>query len=249
MTATACVRPTFFLPRRARSQVPQGIYAWRCLVRQIMYVERTEPDATRLMAEIDDYARKALERSQANPLVLSLVGMARVMVDENPDAGAILARDALALSPYNAHSHAAQAGALMRLGDYTGALEAARRGTEIAARTAHVHWWEATSGLAPCAAETLPPALAHFEAAHYRAPGFRAAMRNLLFLYLEAEEREKAARVYRELLRSEPDFTLERILHEPLYPAVTLRQSGLLARFGRGLDRRRIRSLHHPGNA
>jgi len=45
----------------------------------------------------------------------------------------------------------------------------------------------------------------------------------------------KAARVYRELLRSEPDFTLERIVHEPLYPAVTLRQSGLLARHGNRL--------------
>lgn len=208
------------------------ILAWRCLVRQIMYVERTEPDPTRLMAEIDEFARKALERSKANPLVLSLVGMARVMVDENPDAGAILARDALALSPYNAHSHAAQAGALMRLGDNLGALEAARRGTEIAGRTAHVHWWEATSGLAAMRSGNLVAALAHFEAAHYRAPGFRAVMRNLLFLYLAADQRDKAARVYRELMRSEPDFTLERILHEPLYPAVTLRNSGLLERFG-----------------
>jgi tetratricopeptide (TPR) repeat protein len=208
------------------------VLAWRCLVRQIMYVERTEADPTRLMSEIDEYARKALERSKANPLVLSLVGLARVMVDENPDAGAILARDALALSPYNAHSHAAQAGALMRLGDNLGALEAARRGTEIAARTAYVHWWEATSGLAALRSGNLVAALAHFEAAHYRAPGFRAAMRNLLFLYLAADEREKAARVYRELMRSEPDFTLDRILNEPLYPAVTLRQSGLLTRYG-----------------
>jgi tetratricopeptide (TPR) repeat protein len=208
------------------------VLAWRCLVRQIMYVERTEPDPTRLMAEIDEYARKALERSKANPLVLSLVGLARVMVDENPDAGAILARDALALSPYNAHSHAAQAGALMRFGDNLGALEAARRGVEIAARTAHVHWWEATSGLAALRSGNQVAALAHFESAHYRAPGFRAAMRNLLFLYLAAGEREKAARVYRELLRSEPDFTLDRILHQPLYPAVTLRQSGLLTRYG-----------------
>ena len=208
------------------------ILAWRCLVRQIMYVERTEPDPTRLTSEIDEFARKALERSKANPLVLSLVGLARVMVDENPEAGVILARDALALSPYNAHSHAAQAGALMRLGDNLGALEAARRGTEIAARTAHVHWWEATSGLAALRSGNHVAALAHFEAAHYRAPGFRAAMRNLLFLYLAADERDKAARVYRDLMRSEPDFTLERILHEPLYPAVTLRKSGLLERFG-----------------
>lgn len=208
------------------------IYAWRVLVRQIMYVERTEPDYSRLIAEIDEYACKALERSKANPLVLSLVGLARVMVDENPDAGAVLARDALALSPYNAFSYVVQAGALMRFGDNAGALEAARRGAEIAARTPHVHWWEATSGLAALRNENHAAAIAHFEAAHYRAPGFRAAMRNLLFLYLSVGEREKAARIYRGLLQAEPDFTLDRILNEPNYPAVTLRRSGLLKQFG-----------------
>jgi tetratricopeptide (TPR) repeat protein len=208
------------------------IYAWRVLVRQIMFVERTEQDYARLTAEIDEYSRKALELSKANPLVLSLVGLARVMIDENPDAGAILARDALALSPYNAHAHLAQAAALGRTGDNVGALEAARRGAEIAARTAHVHWWEALSGLVALRSGNYPAALAHYEAAHYRAPGFRAAMRHLLFLYLALDEREKAARVYRTLMRAEPDFTVDRILHEPDYPAVTLRKSGLLERFG-----------------
>ena len=68
-------------------------YAWRSLVRQIMYVERTEPDQKRLTDEADDYARKALELSRANPLVLALVSAVRVMVDENPEAGTVLARD------------------------------------------------------------------------------------------------------------------------------------------------------------
>ena len=44
-----------------------------------------------------------------------------------------------------------------------------------------------------------------------------------------------ASRVYRNLLRAEPDFTLERILHEPDYPAVTLRRSGLLEKYGHEL--------------
>jgi tetratricopeptide (TPR) repeat protein len=212
------------------------IYAWRCLVRQIMHVERTEADYPRLTAEIDEYSRKALELSKANPLVLSLVGLARVMVDENPDAGSILARDALAMSPYNAHSHMAQAVALSRNGDNVGALEAARRGAEIAARTAHVHWWEAVSGLVALRSEHYAAAIAHYEAAHYRAPSFRAAMRHLLFLYLWAGEDEKASRVLKALMRVEPDFTLERILHEPHYPAVTLRRSGLLTQFGHKLQ-------------
>ena len=208
------------------------IYAWRCLVRQIMYVERTDADQPNLMAEVDEFSRKALELSKANPLVLSLVGLARVMVEQNADAGSILARDAVALSPYNAHAYLAHAVALSRAGDNTGALESARRGAEIAARTAHVHWWEAVSGLVAIRCENYAAAMAHYEAAHYRAPGFRAAMRHLLFLYLWAGEHEKAARLKQSLLRAEPDFTLDRILHEPGYPAVTLRKSGLLMRYG-----------------
>jgi tetratricopeptide (TPR) repeat protein len=208
------------------------IYAWRCLVRQIMYVERTDADQPNLMAEVDEFSRKALELSKANPLVLSLVGLARVMVEQNADAGSILARDAVALSPYNAHAYLAHSVALSRAGDNPGALELARRGAEIAARTAHVHWWEAASGLVAIRCGNYPAAIAHYEAAHYRAPGFRAAMRHLLFLYLWADEREKAARVHQALLRIEPDFTLERILHEPGYPAVTLRKSGLLTSHG-----------------
>jgi tetratricopeptide (TPR) repeat protein len=208
------------------------IYAWRCLVRQIMFVERTDADHPNLMEEVDEFSRKALELSKANPLVLSLVGLARVMVEQNADAGSILARDAVALSPYNAHAYLAHAVALSRAGDNPGALDAARRGAEIAARTAHVHWWEAVSGLVAIRCENYAAAIAHYEAAHYRAPGFRAAMRHLLFLYLWAGEREKAARVHKALLRAEPDFTLDRILHEQGYPAVTLRKSGLVERFG-----------------
>ena len=208
------------------------IHAWRVLVRQIMHVERTEDDPARLTAEIDEYSRKALERSKANPLVLSLVALARVMIDENPEAGAILARDALVLSPFNAHSHLAHAAALSRVGDHPAPAEAARRGVEIAARTAHVHWWESVAGLVSLRGGAYPAAIAHYEAAHSRAPGFRAVMRHLLFLYLAVGDREKAARVHRSLLRAEPDFTVDRIRNEPDYPAIALRNSGLVERFG-----------------
>jgi tetratricopeptide (TPR) repeat protein len=134
--------------------------------------------------------------------------------------------------PTTAHAHLAQAAALGRTGDNAGALAAARRGAEIAARTAHAHWWEALSGLVALRSGAHRAAIAHYEAAHYRAPGFRAAMRHLLFLYLAVGEREKAARVYRGLIRAEPDFSVDRLLHEPDYPAVTLRKSGLIEAFG-----------------
>lgn len=212
---------------------PSGrIYAWRCLVRHVMRVERTEPDYRKLTEELDEFSRKALELSQANPLALALVGVARVMVDENPDAGMVLARDAVALSPFNAFARWAQAAALIRIGDNAMALDAARKGVALASRTAYVHHWEGMAGLAALRGGQHAAAIAHYESAHYRAPNFRAAMRHLLFLYLWAGEREKAARVYKGLLRAEPDFSVDRMLNDPDYPAVTLRKSGLLLQFG-----------------
>lgn len=212
---------------------PSGrIYAWRCLVRHVAWVERTEPDHKRLVEELDEFSRKALTHSQANPLILALVGVGRVMVDENPDAGMVLARDAVTLSPFNAFARWAQAAALIRIGDNDMALEAARKGVELASSTAYVHHWEGMAGLAALRGGRHAAAIAHYESAYYRAPNFRAAMRHLLFLYLWAGEREKASRVYRGLLRAEPDFSVDRMLNDPDYPAVTLRKSGLLQQFG-----------------
>ncbi len=212
---------------------PSGrIYAWRCLVRHVMHVERTETDHSKLTAEMDELSRLALEHSQANPMVLALVSAARVMVDENPDAGMVLARDAVAMSPFNAFARWAHAAALIRIGDNDAALEEARKGVEIAASTANVHHWEAMAGLAALRGGQNAAAMAHYESAHYRAPGFRAAMRHLLFLYLWCGEREKAARVYKGLLRAESDFTVERMMNDLDYPATTLRKSGLLEKFG-----------------
>ncbi len=204
--------------------------AWRSLVRQIMFVERTETDRQRLNSEADEFARKALEMTDTNPLVLALVSQVRVMLDSNPEAGAVLARDAVALSPFNPFGYAAQSGAMLRYARNDEALAAARTGAEISSRTKLLHWWESLSGLAALSAGQHSAAIAHYEAAHYRAPSFRSPMRHLLFLYLAAGEEAKAQRVLTSLLRAEPDFSIDRVRNDPDYPAATLRRSGLIDR-------------------
>jgi tetratricopeptide (TPR) repeat protein len=208
---------------------PDRVDAWRSLVRQVMYVERTEADPGRIEADSDRFARAALERTDGNPLVLALVSQTRIMVDENPEAGTVLARDSVKLSPFNAFGRWSEAAALMRHDQNEAALAVARRGIELASRTAIVHWWEALAGYASLRGGLFPDAIRHFEAAHYRAPNFRAAMRPLVFLYLDAGVPEKAQRVLRALVRAEPGFTPERLRDED-YPAVTLRRSGLMDR-------------------
>lgn len=233
----ARLRAADALLERAARLLPTGrVHAWRSLVRQIMFVERTEGPPKRLESEADAFARDALDRSNGNPLVLALVSQTRVMVDENPEAGTVLARDSLRLSPFNPYAHWSVAAAHIRQLDHAAALAAARRGTEIASRTAFGHWWEALAGLAALRGGEFGKAAAHYEAAFYRAPSFRAAMRPLLYLYLEAGAPEKAARVLRPLLRAEPDFHPDQLLDSG-YPAVTLRQSGLAQRHARTVAR------------
>jgi tetratricopeptide (TPR) repeat protein len=233
----ARLREADALLARAAAILPTGrVHAWRSLVRQIMFVERTETPPARLEAESDAFAREALDRSNGNPLVLALVSQTRVMVDENPEAGTVLARDAVRLSPFNAYGHWSVAAARIRQRDHAAALAAARRGTDIASRTAFGHWWEALAGLAALRGGEFGKAAAHYEAAFYRAPNFRAAMRPLLYLYLEAGSPEKAARVLKPLLRAEPDFHPDQLLDEA-YPAVTLRLSGLAQRHATALAR------------
>jgi DNA-binding SARP family transcriptional activator len=221
----ARLRQADALLAEAESIQPSGrISAFRSLVRQIMYVERTEGPPTRLEAEADGFALQALEHANDNPLVLALVSYTRLMIDANPEAGTVLARDALRVSPLNPFGYWSMAGAHIQSGRNADALEAARKGAEIASRTAFGHSWESIAGLAAMRDGLLAAATAHYEAAHYRAPNFRAVMRPLIYLYLEQGAPEKAARVLKSLLRVEPDFSPASVLQAD-YPAITLRRS------------------------
>lgn len=208
---------------------PSGlIHAWRAFARQVMLIERTEDDRVRLTEEADAHARRAVEAAEGNPLALALASMARVMLDADAVAGAVLAGDAMALGPQNPFCHAAKAGVLLRGGDPREAWRLASEGSRIAARSRLVHWWETLAGTAALAAGRLDQASAHFEAAHARAPTFRVPMRHLVCLYIARGEPALAEAMMRKLALVEPDFSLERIAADPDYPAATLRRTGLI---------------------
>ncbi len=208
---------------------PQArVFAWHALLRQIMAVEQPDSNRQSLFSDAEMFARKAMEGAPDNPLVLALVSQVRVMLDANAEAGAALARDALALSPNNAFAHAAEAGSLLRGGRYDAAFLAAQRGAQMASRSSFLHWWQSLSGLTQVASGNYDGAIRSYEAAHARAPQFRSPLRHLLFLYIATGDTEKAVRVLADLRRLEPDFSLARIRDDPNYPAGTLRRTALL---------------------
>lgn len=205
-------------------------YAWRAHLCQIAAVERTGEDWNQLAAQADEYARKALEIPEDNPLVLALASQIRVMLDGDPETGYALATDALSASPHNAFAHAAIGCAHLRAGQSEQALEAARTGARIAGRSSFQPWWQMLAGLAAMSLERYEEATHHYQAAYARAPGFRAPMRHLYVLHRAGGRADQAERVLLALRRLEPDFSLRRIKDDPAYPAATLRSSGLISR-------------------
>lgn len=210
-------------------------YAWRAQLRQIAAIERTESDWALMTSEAHEFAIKALEFPGASPLVFALTSQIKVMLDNDPDTGIHLAEEALAASPYNAFGHAARSSAWLRTGDYNLALEAARTGAQISGRSAFAPWWQALAGLSAMSMGRHDEATAHYQAAHARAPSFRAPLRHLYFLYLASGKTEKATRILQNLRRVEPDFSFFRVRDDMSYPATTLRRSGLIAEASRHL--------------
>ncbi|MBF9034426.1 tetratricopeptide repeat protein [Rhodobacterales bacterium HKCCE2091] len=205
-------------------------YAWRAQLCQIAAVERTGGDWQRLADEADEYARRAMEFGDSNPLVLALVSQIRVMLDGDPELGTALAEGALAASPHNAFSHAAISGAHLRAGRLEEALASARTGARIAARSSFQPWWQALAGLAAMALGRYDEAGSHYQAAYARAPAFRAPMRHLYVLHRAAGRHAQAERTLAMLRRLEPDFSLLRVRDDPAYPAATLRRSPLIGK-------------------
>jgi DNA-binding SARP family transcriptional activator len=218
------------LLRDAAAIVPSSrAFAWRGILRQFMAVERTETDRARLMEEAELFSRQAMDGAPMNSLVLSLMSQVQIMLYDNVDAGASLARDAIRINPQNAFGYVAKAGSLLRQGNPVDAYAVADLGAGLAARSGFLHWWEMHKGLAATQMGDFETAITCFEAARSRAPHFRAPLRHLIFLYLKRGQPENAMRALTNLKRLEPDFSLNLIREDPAYPAGTLRRADLLS--------------------
>jgi tetratricopeptide (TPR) repeat protein len=216
------------LAEAARLMPGARIYAWQSLLRQIMLMERTEPNRAELLAEASTFSRKAMDGPWINPLVLALVSQVQVTLLGDVEKGKALAHDALARSPYNAFGHAASAIIHLREGRPEQALSTAQQGARLAQSSSFLHWWESLAGMAYIGLGQYDDAIAVYESARARAPSFRPPLRNLLFLYLKRGDHDKAQRTLVELQQLEPDFTLDRARNDPDYPAETMRRANFL---------------------
>ncbi|MEM8851688.1 MAG: hypothetical protein AAGE03_16855 [Pseudomonadota bacterium] len=204
------------------------LLAWRCLVRQIMIVERTETNHAELAEEANAFARQAVIGAQGNSLVLSLAAQLSAMVEYDTDISGIQAQRAIDTNPFNAFSHSAAATVALRAGRGPKALQHGQRSATLARQSHLGHWFDAIAGLAAISAGHIDLGIGHYEVAHARAPSFRAPLRALLNLYLSKGDHARARRAARHLTQIEPDFDPLRLIDDDTYPVFTLRRERLV---------------------
>jgi tetratricopeptide (TPR) repeat protein len=208
---------------------PRAIHwAWRSFLRMIMAVERTGHDAQVLADEAESFARRAIEAEPRNSLVLALVGMMRLLMQNDIEGGARLTQDALALNKGSAMAQIGMATVAMRRSDLVEARAATGRALGIAAHSSHRHWYHMFACLTEIASGDYDAAIRSAEAVLSYAPKFRPPLRHLYALYIQRQDFPRAIQVAKRLRELEPDFSLQLIRENPDYPAGTLRSSPLL---------------------
>lgn len=206
-----------------------GIHlAWRAFVRMAQLVEGAGSDRQSWLNEAEALTRKSLEASQDNGLAMALVALTRIMLEDDLQAPAELAQQAIRWNDNNLFAKQTLAVAHSAVGDTRKAYELSAACRRSAPDDELSHLWDLYHALVCISAGRLPEARAAAAKACEASEGFVAPRRQLVALCANAGDMQGARMYLQQLKGLEPGFSLDRYLNDPEYPNLTLRKAGLI---------------------
>ncbi len=202
--------------------------AWRIQLRVIQRLERHAPVEESGALEIAELRERAIALDPSNSMVLAASANAKLLIDNDLEAGTKLARASLRMNAANPFAWDCLSIGLLMSGAHEEAHQYQLRANEIASRFPIRHFWEMGACLTSVVTRRTDDAIRLARSASALAPSFRPPLRYLAALHAVAGDAEAAAKAAEKLRRIEPDFSLDRLLHDPSYPITSLRRSGLL---------------------
>ncbi|MFT4149734.1 MAG: hypothetical protein QM656_06010 [Paracoccaceae bacterium] len=210
-------------------------WAWRAFLRQTMVIERVLTDFDAARDDAERFARMALAFPGRSSIVLALVSQISAMLALDADAAFATAEEAAQINAFNPYAQYALAAAHLRAGRFDLATRHGRMAADIAATAHNAFFFQGFAALIALAAGDIDRCIRIYEAVSFRAPHFRPPLRGLAVLSLVRDDHARATRYAALLAKAEPGFTLDTLLRDDRYPAVTLRQMGLLNTAGQRL--------------
>ncbi len=210
-------------------------WAWRAFLRQTMMIERVRTDFDEVRDEAEGFAHMALSYPGPNSTVLALVSQISAMLSMDAVAANATAQEAVAINPLNPYAHYALAASYLRANRFDDATRHGNIAADISANAHNGFFFMGISALIALASGDIDSCIQSYETIAHRAPRFRPPLRGLIVLSLIKGDHARAARYTGMLAKAEPGFTLDMLLHNDGYPAVTMRMMGLLQAASRRL--------------
>lgn len=208
---------------------PRGVfYAWRAQLLTIQFVEQFERDTDCLREKSREFCQHALADDPTNSSVLCAVANARMILDQDYPAGSELAQCSVRANPSNPLAWWALSNAHLHDGDYKAGYAAALKAQQLADHTRLKFWGDFQRSLAAAIIGNLDEAMRFGVSSNALAPNFRPALRYLLVLNANAGNIDRARRNVTDLSRREPEFSVDRLVNDPSYPAKFVHKAKLM---------------------
>ncbi|MCT4553453.1 MAG: hypothetical protein N4A53_02095 [Pelagimonas sp.] len=180
-----------------------------------------------LRDEAEALCRRALELEPFNSMTLALVSYTTTLLLQNPMAGRDLASRAIEINRANPLAWSFQAAALYHLRDIDAAVQSADYARKIAGDGPYRYAVETYFCIAATLANRVEDAIRAGETAAMLKPDFKASQRYLAMLYSHQKDEVNLARVVDTLRRTEPDFSVRKMLEMSEYPSDILRSAAI----------------------
>jgi tetratricopeptide (TPR) repeat protein len=218
------------LLRQACEMDERGLFlAWRAQLRVIQSIELHGVDPSQLLMEAEDQCYRALELEPNNSMVLATVSNARLALNRNILSSVELAKRSVEMNPGNPLAWDSLANASLHGGDTQTAHQLAAVARRLGNSSPMTFWWDMGLCLTAVVSGKQDQATLLAERSAAMSPHFRPPLRYLTALYAADGREEDARHTAATLRRLEPDFSFDRLAHDPAYPTQLLRKSPLFA--------------------
>lgn len=203
-----------------------AMLAWKAYLRTFLTGEHGI-DREAQAEEARMLVREAIQNTPHNSHVLALASYVHSFILGEHEVGLMLAEDSLRLNPANALGLAFLGRAKSYLGQTDEGYRLTSQALAVTGPGPHRYTLYFLCGVSAALSGHFKEAIQMHEMSRTLEPNYRAPLRYLLALYLNEGNRDKARRVFTELRKLEPDFSI-RMMRETSYPSGGLRASGLL---------------------
>jgi tetratricopeptide (TPR) repeat protein len=198
---------------------------WLLLLKRIMFYERAAIATPEWIERLIRRCEEAIAVGNTNSFTMAAVSGIYLRLAGRPAEAVELARRAHRINDTNPFALDALASAMYLTGQIEQGYRLSLVARTLTANTSYSHFFDMSLSLASLLTGRQDQAAALTDAALSIAPDFRAAWRTRIVLCASRGDLGGAADAGERLKRIEPGFTVDRLIRDPDYPIVTLRQT------------------------